>query len=162
MLFTGRHRAVSDRPQKSDITCHFSSGFGEFGDSWSCKAFMADSHFFSVLRTQVLQSSCREYSNFIFHPALPHLPLWMPQKGKAAQRRWGSSPELLGCTSQGKRKHSSQWLCKSLWLISRCYCYPKQFPVWEVLKIMQSSPYSYFNSSTNTVQEWMKSWIMQD
>lgn len=31
-------------------------------------------------------------SNFIFHPVLPHLPLWRPQKGKAAQTSWGNNP----------------------------------------------------------------------
>lgn len=73
MLFTGRDGAVSDRLKNE--TSPANSVFGEFGDLWSCKAFMADSYFFSVLSIQVLQSDCREYNDFIFHPMLPHLSL---------------------------------------------------------------------------------------
>lgn len=46
-------------------------------------------------------------SNFIFHSVLPHLPLWRPQKGKAAQTRW-EQPIDVWMHITGRWKHSSQ------------------------------------------------------
>lgn len=55
---------------------------GIHGPAWSLSGSLL---FLFCAEEQVLQSSCRECSNFIFHSALPHLPLWRPQKGLREQ-----------------------------------------------------------------------------
>lgn len=72
MLFAGRHRAASDQLQKSDIALSLSPWFWWLWEFMVLhEALMAASCFFSVLKTQMLQNSCRECCNFVFHPALP-------------------------------------------------------------------------------------------
>lgn len=103
---TGRHGAGSDGLQKSDITCHFSSSFGELGDSWACKAFTPDS--FSVLRTQVLQSSCRETA------ALSSIPCYLifhcegHKKARQLKGDEGTAHCCLDAHHRQGRNHSSQ------------------------------------------------------